>query len=67
MNKEIKRRSNVIGIFLNDGAIMRLVGALVVEQNEEWHLTRRDMSHESLARVINPDLESKLLEAREVA
>ena len=67
VNKEIKRRSNVIGIFPNDGAIIRLVGALVVEQNEEWHLTRRYMSHESLVKVINPDLESKLLEAREVA
>lgn len=67
VNKEIKRRSNVIGIFPNDGAITRLVGALVVEQNEEWHLTRRYMSHESLARVINPDLETKLLEPREVA
>ncbi len=67
VNKEIKRRSNVIGIFPNDGAIMRLVGALVVEQSEEWHLTRRYMSHESLAKVINPDLENKLLEAGEVA
>ena len=67
LNKEIKRRSNVIGIFPNDRAILRLVGALVVEQNEEWHLTRRYMSHESLARVINPDLETKLLEPREVA
>ena len=67
VNKEIKRRSNVVGIFPNDAAIMRLVGALIVEQNEEWHLTRRYMSHESLAKVIQPDPENKLLEAREVA
>ena len=67
MNKEIKRRSNVVGIFPNDAAIMRLVGSLIVEQNEEWHLTRRYMSHESLAKVIQPDPENKLLEAREVA
>ena len=67
LNKEIKRRSNVIGIFPNDRAILRLVGALMVEQNEEWRLTRRYMSHESLARVINPDLETKLLEPGEVA
>ena len=39
----------------------------MVEQNEEWNLTRRYMSHESLARVINTDLETKLLEPREVA
>jgi putative transposase len=67
VNKEIKRRSNVVGIFPNDAAIMRLVGALIVEQNEEWHLTRRYMSNESLAKVIKPDPENKLLEAREVA
>ena len=67
VNKEIKRRSNVVGIFPNDAAIMRLVGALIVEQNEEWHLTRRYMSNESLAKVIQPDPENKLLEAREVA
>jgi hypothetical protein len=40
---------------------------LIVEQNEEWHLTRRYMSHESLAKVIQPDLDKKLLETREVA
>jgi putative transposase len=66
VNKEIKRRANVIGIFPNDAAIMRLVGALVVEQTEEWHLTRRYMSQESLAKVVNPEGE-KLLEARAVA
>jgi putative transposase len=64
VNKEIKRRSNVVGIFPNDAAIMRLVGALIVEQNEEWHLTRRYMSNESLAKVIKPDPENKLLETR---
>jgi putative transposase len=67
VNKEIKRRSNVVGIFPNDAAIMRLVGALIVEQNEEWHLTRRYMSNESLAKVIHPDPENTLLETREVA
>ena len=67
VNKEIKRRSNVVGIFPNDAAIIRLIGALIVEQNEEWHLTRRYMSNESLAKVINPDPENKLLETREVA
>lgn len=51
----------------NDGAITRLVGALIVEQNEEWHLTRRYMSHESLAKVIQPDPEKNLLETRDVA
>jgi hypothetical protein len=34
---------------------MRLVGALMAEQTEEWHITRRYMSQESLARVLNND------------
>ena len=49
MNKEIKRRSRVVGIFPNDAAIVRLVGALLIEQTEEWHITRRNMSQDSLA------------------
>lgn len=67
LNKEIKRRSKVIGIFPNDGAIIRLVGSLIVEQNEEWHLTRRYMSHDSLAKVIAMNGENQLLESRAVA
>lgn len=67
VNKEIKRRANVIGVFPNDAAIIRLVGALVVEQTEEWHLTRRYMSQGSLARVLAPAPAEKQLEAQEVA
>ncbi len=67
VNKEIKRRANVIGIFPNDEAIMRLVGALVIEQTEEWHLIRRYMSQESLAKVLDPEGSQKMLEALEVA
>jgi len=67
VNKEIKRRANVIGIFPNDEAIMRLVGALVIEQTEEWHLIRRYMSQESLAKVLNPEQSQKMLEDLEVA
>jgi putative transposase len=67
VNKEIKRRANVIGIFPNDAAIMRLVGTLVIEQTEEWHLTRRCMSYESLARVVRPESAERLLEKQAVA
>jgi transposase-like protein len=53
LNKEIKRRTNVIGIFPNDDAIIRLVGALMLEQNDEWAVTRRYISLETVAQVCD--------------
>jgi putative transposase len=41
LNAEIKRRTNVVGIFPNDASITRLVGAMMLEQNDEWSLNRR--------------------------
>jgi putative transposase len=48
LNAEIKRRTNVVGIFPNDAAIARLVGAMMLEQNDEWSLNRRYMQLEGL-------------------
>ena len=53
LNKEIKRRADVVGIFPNDEAIIRLVGALMLEHSDEWAVSRRYFSLESLARLAD--------------
>jgi putative transposase len=56
-NGEIKRRTEVVGIFLNDDAIVRLIGALLLEQNDEWAVPRsRYMTPETIATMSDDPL-----------
>jgi transposase-like protein len=58
INKEIKRRSNVVGIFPDDDSVIRLVGAVLVDQHDEWQATdRRYLSEGSMALIDAPTQE----------
>ena len=57
LNKEVKRRADVVGIFPNEESIIRLIGAVLLEANDEWQLQHRYMQIEGMAELATPLIE----------
>ena len=58
LNKEVKRRADVVGIFPNEGSIIRLIGAVLLEANDEWQLQHRYMQTEAMSELAPPIIDA---------
>ena len=57
LNKEVKRRADVVGIFPDERSVVRLIGAVLLEANDEWQLQHRYMQLEAMAELTQPSAE----------
>ena len=61
LNKEVKRRVDVVGTFPNEESIVRLIGAVLLKAKDEWHLQHRCMQIEAMAELDAPPAETQSL------
>ena len=54
LNKEVKRRADVVGIFPSEQSIVRLIGAVLLEDNDEWQLQHRYRGVEAMGEMLSP-------------
>jgi len=62
LNKEVKRRADVVGIFPNEDSIVRLVGAVLLEQNDEWLTQNRYMQIEGMTEMASSAIDAQPLQ-----
>jgi transposase-like protein len=55
LNEEVKRRTNVVGVFPDEASVLRLVGSMLIEVWDDWQVGRRYFSQESMVKLSQPD------------